>query len=171
MLKRDAHATQMNKHDTVYHQFWSDEHPIVGNQRTVSRKVKEWLKNCHDKYDRELVVQDIVQGDFLDPANGRPETRFRKLVYGVKTANAKNDIFLTGTKFRLIKGQHKTGCCEIVYFACEKLGDGRTVTGRADIAYRRHPRELYGRQTGEEVLLRCKVDRKLLTNSKLVDGE
>lgn len=115
----------------------------------VKRRIKEWIDECHAKYDREISVGGIMKGIFKAP-DFTSETRFTVMGYG-KDEDGEDIFYRQDDKIILPTKPRKFGI--VKYFACAELSPGKTVTGKACIVYTRHPTRLYGEdnETREQV--------------------
>lgn len=162
------HVNVMLQASDEFFTNWLDETSLPAGVKKIKTRVKKWLRECHENFDREISVQEIIEGDFRDPVTGAAETRFKRLVCGKQGQGAEAKVFSEGQKLR-VQIQPQVICGEVAYFACAKLPPGRSVTSQATIAYHRHPRRLFGK--GDDEPPRHKMRIGFLDNRRFVDRE
>jgi hypothetical protein len=117
--------------------------------RAVKNAINRWLVDCHEKHDREVIVEDIIDSREV---NGEVIHRFRKMTYG------KGQNYKIGDKMKFTRNKpYRFGT--IKYFSCKGIlkdapltsegqvnnkASQKKVTGTATIHYQRYPDEYFG---------------------------
>jgi len=130
---------QLNQGEVRLHDLNSNEPRDIkiewdeDNNRYVQSKFKNWIKKCHEAYDREIKFTEMLP----DQQNDADETLFRAVTYG-------KAIYKVGNTVKLKKGNHFYRITSIICKASPKHAENDKSYSNGQFRAQRLPLTAFG---------------------------